>query len=280
MVGFLVKENSSTADISNNFIMCMEFSAWFPAVWDNLDIRHSAMPCRRSWRLWDTRNLLSFGSLTAERRAQSCAHPSVITAASPTSCWGQWLPTEPHDLMKVDPTILTPKHNRAWNGITLLIQRGERPEQYSHLKKLWKDWFPAQKGNRQCSLLHLATPKTATCTLQHASNENNARLTVKKNIKAWVGNTPPTPSPDLVTSDSCLLGPLKDHMRNQHYKSNKEVQKIMCMWFANNESDFYCSSIFKLMLYWQKLQLICRTVVGTSPVIQIHSMYFHIYAFA
>jgi hypothetical protein len=59
--------------------------------------------------------------------------------------------------------------------------------------------------------------------LQHAPNENNARPTVKKNVKAWVGNTPPTPSPGLVTFDSRLLGPLKDHMRNQHYKSDKEV---------------------------------------------------------
>jgi hypothetical protein len=62
----------------------------------------------------------------------------------------------------------------------------------------------------------------------------------------------PPYNPDLVCLGYHPFGPLKGHMRSQHYKNDEAVHQTMCTWLWNNETNVYCTSILKLVQQWQK----------------------------
>jgi len=61
-------------------------------------------------------------------------------------------------------------------------------------------------------------PRTAHLTLQTIQNNS------------WELLSHPSYNPDLASSDYCVLGPLKDHLKGHHYETDKAVQEAVQSW--------------------------------------------------
>jgi histone-lysine N-methyltransferase SETMAR len=74
--------------------------------------------------------------------------------------------------------------------------------------------------------------------------------TIQKNY--WKLLSHPSYSPDLAPSDYQLFGPLKDHLRGQHYEIDEAVQEAVRSWLRGAGMYSYCRGIFKILQRWQK----------------------------
>jgi hypothetical protein len=81
-------------------------------------------------------------------------------------------------------------------------------------------------------------PRIFTGTEEHKTAENCSPF----HPTVWIW--PPSPYH--------LFEPLKDHLREHHYETDKAVQEAMRNWMGGAGTDFYSRGIVKILQHWQK----------------------------
>jgi hypothetical protein len=95
-------------------------------------------------------------------------------------------------------------------------------------------------------------PAARLCNPQRTSDNGVAAVVL------WELVDHPPCSPDLVSSDFDLIGPLKQQLGGRQLHSNGEVEMAVGEWLRVQEPDCYRDGIFKLVPKWDK----CINVLG------------------
>lgn len=126
------------------------------------------------------------------------------------------------------------------------LEKGSTVTSARYSEMLTKDLKPSIRTKRRgllskkVLLLHdNARPHTAAHTVE----------TIGKLGFELLGHPPY--SPDLAPSDYHLFGPLKEHLRGQHFHNDMEVKEAVHKWLNNQPETFFSTGIRQLVSRWE-----------------------------
>ena len=79
-----------------------------------------------------------------------------------------------------------------------------------------------------------------------------ARTMAKIEQLGWEVLVHPPYSPDLAPSDYHLFGPLKSHMRGNHFNTDAAVIEAVSKWIKTQPTEFFAKGIDNLVGRWNK----------------------------
>ena len=133
----------------------------------------------------------------------------------------------------------------------------------SRIGKGWSFWIslkPYKQSTLTLTKLKAQTfrvrpKKKITFLLQHDNTRCHTSLkTVKHTVNlGWTVLPHPLYGLDLVPSDFCLLGPMKNGLCEQHFPSNDTVTEAVKQWITSADADFYEHDMKALVHHRQKM---------------------------